>query len=120
MLSALTQILLFQLAGEVITRGLGLSVPGPVLGLVLFLGYLAMRRGPSPELQHTGQTLLQHLSLLFVPAGTGILLHLHTLEKEWVPIMVALLVSTFLAMGVTALTIQILTRKKAKQVEEQP
>lgn len=120
MLSALTQILLFQLAGEVITRGLGLSVPGPVLGLVLFLGYLGIRRGPSHELQHTGQTLLQHLSLLFVPAGTGILLHLHTLEKEWIPIMVALLISTFLAMGVTALVIQLMTRKKTNPVEEQP
>jgi len=36
MLSALTQLLIFQLAGEVVARGLALPIPGPVLGM-LFL-----------------------------------------------------------------------------------
>ena len=33
MLSALTQLLIFQLAGEVVARGLALPIPGPVLGI---------------------------------------------------------------------------------------
>lgn len=112
MLAALTQILLFQLAGEVITRGLGWPVPGPVLGLMLLFAFLLLRGGPSPGLQQTAQNLLQHMSLLFVPAGTGILLHLHTLKQEWLPLTISLIVSTFLAMAVTALLVQALSRKQ--------
>ncbi len=114
MLAALTQILLFQLTGEIISRGLGLPVPGPVLGLLLLFLFLLLRGGPSPELQQTAQQLLQHLSLLFVPAGTGILLHISTLEREWLPITVAMVVSTLLAMSVTALTIQFLARRQTR------
>ncbi|MDD3484004.1 CidA/LrgA family protein [Azovibrio restrictus] len=112
MLAAFTQILLFQLAGEVIARGLGLPVPGPVLGLLLLFGFLLWRGGPGPELQQAAQNLLQHLSLLFIPAGTGILLHIATLEREWLPISVAMVVSTVLAMAVTALLIQFLSPRQ--------
>jgi len=112
MLAAFTQILLFQLAGEVIARGLGLPVPGPVLGLLLLFAFLLWRGGPGPELQQAAQNLLQHLSLLFIPAGTGILLHIATLEREWLPISVAMVVSTVLAMAVTALLIQFLSPRQ--------
>ncbi len=112
MLAAFTQILLFQLAGEVIARGLGLPVPGPVLGLLLLFAFLLWRGGPGPELQQAAQNLLQHLSLLFIPAGTGILLHIATLEREWLPISVAMVVSTVLAMAVTALLIQYLSPRQ--------
>ena len=73
MLSALTQLLIFQLTGEIIARGLNLPVPGPVIGMLLLFLMLMLRGGPSSELRTTSQTLLQHLSLLFVPAGAGIM-----------------------------------------------
>lgn len=111
MLAAFTQIILFQLLGEVITRGLHWPMPGPVLGLLLMFAFLLMKGGPGQELQQTSQNLLQHLSLLFVPAGTGLLLHLHTLEKEWLPLTVALVGSTLLAMAVTALVLKLLAPK---------
>ena len=76
MLSALTQLLIFQLAGEVTARGFNLPVPGPVLGMLFLFIALMIKGGPGKELQGTSQTLLQHLSLLFVPAGTGVMLHL--------------------------------------------
>ena len=112
MLAALTQLLLFQLLGEVLTRVLALPVPGPVIGMVLLFGFLVLRRGPGRELQSTAQGLLQHLSLLFVPAGTGIILHLHRLREEWLAITVALLLSTFITLAVTALLLKLLTRHR--------
>jgi holin-like protein len=74
----------------------------------MLFAYLVMRRGPSEELKQTSATILQHLSLLFVPAGTGLMLHFHRLENEWLPITVALVASTFLAMGVTALVLKLM------------
>ena len=106
MLSAITQLLLFQLAGELLARGLELPVPGPVLGMVLLFAMLVLRGGVDGELQHTAQSLLQHLSLLFVPAGAGIMLHLQRIADEWLPIAVALFGSTFIGLAVTAFVIR--------------
>ena len=69
MLQALTLILICQLAGELVVRVAGLPVPGPVLGMLLLLGWLFLRDGISPEMERTTTALLDHLSLLFVPAG---------------------------------------------------
>lgn len=107
MIAALTQLLLFQLAGEVITRAMNLPVPGPVLGMLMLFIALALRGGPSGELQSTSQGLLQHLSLLFVPAGTGIMVHLHRVGDEWLPLLLSLLISTVATLMVTALVMKL-------------
>lgn len=108
MLAALTQLLLFQLAGEVLARALAIPVPGPVLGMLMLFVALLLRGGPSHELQTTSQNLLQHLSLLFVPAGAGIILHLHRIADEWPALLVSLLVSTILTLAITALVMRLL------------
>lgn len=113
MLSALTQLLLFQLAGEVIARGLALPVPGPVLGMLFLFVVLVIKGGPDKELQGTGLTLLQHLSLLFVPAGTGIMVHLHRVADEWLPLLLSLLISTLATLVVTALVMKLCQRTPA-------
>ena len=110
MIAALTQLLLFQLVGEVVARGFGLPIPGPVIGMALLFAFLALRGGPGEDLQKTTQGLLQHLSLLFVPAGTGVMLHLHRLQDEWLPILLSLLVSTAATLAVTALVMKAFMR----------
>jgi len=108
MIGALTKLLLFQLVGEVVARGFALPVPGPVIGMGLLFAALAFAGGPSVELRGTAQNLLQHLSLLFVPAGVGVMLHLQRMADEWLPLVVALVLSTFLAIGVTAFVLRVL------------
>lgn len=103
MLVYLTLIFCCQLIGELLVAALGLPVPGPVVGmLLLFVGLLV--RGSIPnELDGAASALLSHLSLLFVPAGVGIMLHARLLASELVPISVALVVSTLLTIAVTGL-----------------
>lgn len=113
MIAALTQLLVLQLVGEVIARGFNLPIPGPVIGMLLLFLALALRGGPPPDLQSTSQGLLQHLSLLFVPAGTGIILHLHRVADEWLPLLLSLLLSTLLTLAVTALVMRLCTRRAA-------
>ena len=113
MIAALTQLLIFQLIGEVIARGLDLPVPGPVIGMALLFAALSLRNGPAASLQTTAQTLLSHLSLLFVPAGVGIVVHLSRVADEWPALLAALVVSTFVSMAVTALAMKALARKPA-------
>jgi holin-like protein len=64
---------------------------------------------PSP-LRQTANGILQHLSLLFVPAGVGVMVHVNRLRGEWLPITVAIVVSTLLTIACTALVMQALLR----------
>ena len=50
--------------------------------------------------------------VLFVPAGVGVMLHVARVADEWLPIVVALAVSTVLAIAATALTFQWLARRQ--------
>lgn len=113
MLNALTLLLVFQLAGEVLVRLLALPVPGPVLGMALLFALLVRRGGPGDPLRDTATTLLQHLSLLFVPAGTGVLLHVDRVAAEWLPLAVALVASTLIGLAVTAVVLNALIRRDA-------
>lgn len=118
MIGALTLLLVFQLVGEVTARGLGLPVPGPVIGMGLLFIALILRKGPGEALRGTASNILQHLSLLFVPAGTGVMLHFRRLADEWVPLSVALLLSTFLSIAVSALLLNALARRPKQRGEQ--
>ena len=111
MLGAITLLLLCQLAGEILVRLTGLPVPGPVLGMVfLFLFLCAYRRVPGP-LERASGLLLDHLSLLFVPAGVGIVHFARRLESEWAAIALSLIGGTIIAICITAWTAQRLLPK---------
>ena len=109
-LHALALLLAFQLIGEAATYALALPVPGPVLGMTLLLGVLALRRDLLARLRPTTSTLLTHLSLLFVPAGVGVMVHGARLAAEGAAIVVAMVASTVLALAATALTVRALLR----------
>jgi holin-like protein len=115
MLQALATLLVFQTAGEVLTYALALPIPGPVLGMALLLAFLLVNESAVAALRPTCVELLKHLSLLFVPAGVGVMLHVARIASEWLPILVALLASTALAIVVTALVIQWTSRWLAQE-----
>ena len=110
MLGALAILLVCQLMGEALARALALPVPGPVLGTVLLLAGLAVRGSIPPALHETAQGLLRHLSLLFVPAGVGMMLHVARIRAEWLAIVTALLVSALLTLAVTAFVFRMVDR----------
>lgn len=111
MLNALTALILCQFLGEIIARGAGLPLPGPVLGLVILLGFLILRdRAPDPELGQTAGWLLRNFGLLFVPAGVGIVTQLDVLGANWLAVAVAIPVSTLLGLLVTGWVMQRLAR----------
>ncbi len=109
-LGFITVLLAYQLVGEVISKGLELPLPGPAVGMGLLFVTLLIK-GSLPEgLKKTSQGLLSHLSLLFVPAGVGVMMHMHLLANEWQAISVALVASTALTVLITAGVMIALTR----------
>jgi holin-like protein len=109
MLHAFLLLIVLQLAGEAVVRGADLPVPGPVVGMLLLLAGLALRArlaggAPPPEaFERTCDGLLRNLSLLFVPAGVGVVLLVPVLADEGPAIAAALLASTLVCVAVTAL-----------------
>lgn len=101
MIEALTLIFACQLAGEVTARVAGLPVPGPVLGLVALLVVLTARPALAARVRETALGMLSHLSLLFVPAGVGVMVHGGRLAGEWLPLGLAIAGSTILTLVVT-------------------
>ena len=105
MIEAVTLLLLAQLAGEAIVRALGLPVPGPVVGLVI-LAFILVARGTTKALSDTAHALLRNLSLLFVPAGVGIMRQADAIAGNWLALSLGLIVSTVATLAVTALVFQ--------------
>ena len=104
MLEALTLILVCQLIGEVAVLLARLPLPGPVLGMLLLLAWLFVRGGVPEAVGRAADTLLAHLSLLFVPAGVGVLVHWERVRDQWAAIAAALVLGTLVTLAVTALT----------------
>jgi holin-like protein len=96
-------LLVCQLLGEALILWTGLPFPGPVVGMVLLFTGLALRGGVPEGLDRVVDGLLSHLSLLFVPAGVGVMLHIAMLRDEWLAISVALALSTVLTIAATGL-----------------
>lgn len=113
MLRGLAVLLVFQLVGEVLAHLLSLPVPGPVVGMVLLLLALELGLPGQDGLRVASGGVLAFLSLLFVPAGVGIVQHLPRLAHEWPAVGAALLVSTTAALAVTGLVAARLLRPRA-------
>ncbi|MEO5343073.1 MAG: CidA/LrgA family protein [Gammaproteobacteria bacterium SHHR-1] len=109
-LHGITLLLVFQLVGEVLVHLARLPLPGPVLGMALLFVALILRRGLPTSLDGAASSLLGHLSLLFVPAGVGVMLHFDKLADDWLAIGLALLLGSLITLGLTALLMQWLLR----------
>ena len=105
-----TILLACQLAGEVIARLLGLPVPGPVLGMVILFVALAIRGHVPDDVGVVTGGLLQNLSLLFVPAGVGVMLHAGLLVENWLAVSAALMASVVITIAVTGLAMSWMKR----------
>ena len=108
-LQGLTWLLILQLCGEILTRLLNLPFPGPVVGMVLLwpaLGVPAIR----DAVTEAARFLLQHLSLLFVPVGVGVITHLDVLGHYGLRLALVIALSTWAGLIVSALVLRALLR----------
>jgi len=108
MLGALIWLLSFQWLGEVAVHALGLPFPGPVVGMALLFGALALGGGVPDDLRATGDGMLRHLTLLLVPATAGVIRHAERVGAEWLPIVLATVGGAAVTLTVTALTLRLL------------
>jgi len=111
MIAGLVEILLFQGLGELVSRFGVPLIPGPVIGLLLLLAWLALRgRVPDP-VDLVANALVRHLGLLFVPAAVGVVMYFPQLREHALALGTALVASVLLTIAVTALVLKALARE---------
>ncbi len=115
-LTGLAWLLACQSAGELLARLLHLRLPGPVIGMLLLM-VLLHRPAVRKTAGACADALLAHLSLLFVPVGVGVMTHLAILSQYGVRVAVALVLSTWIGLAVTALVLRRLLRSNATPTE---
>ncbi len=103
---------MFQALGELLSRFALPFIPGPVLGLVALLGFLAARGRVPVHIDTVGSSILQHLGLLFIPASVGVVLYLPLLQANAWAISTALVISVVTTVAVTAGLLKVLSPKE--------
>jgi holin-like protein len=111
-LKGLAWLLVLQACGEALAHALSVPFPGPVLGMILLLAALQFEFVRVP-VQTAAEFLLAHLSLLFVPVGVGVITHLDLVAQYGLRLLAVIVISTWVGLAVTALTLRALFGKTA-------
>lgn len=122
MLKSIFIIFLFQLIGESAQKYFELTVPGPVIGLILLLiSFILLKNNKNlfvnkvkNEISSTAIHISNYLSLLFVPIGVGVVMHLSYLEKNYIEVVGVIFFSTILTIGFTALVMEAINNRFKK------
>jgi putative effector of murein hydrolase LrgA (UPF0299 family) len=115
LLLAFAALLVFQCLGEGVVFLFGLPVPGPVAGMLLLLAALVAWPRLHEVVEAGANELLRHLSLLYVPAGVGVIAAAVSGRGQWLAIAASVVLSTLATMAVTGLVLQALTAGKAEE-----
>ena len=111
MLLAIAVLLALPVLGEAIVQGLGVPMPGALVGMLVLLGGLIGLGRVPRGLEAAAAPLLRHLMLFFIPAVAGVTLHAARVSREWLPFVAAGVVGAALALAVTALTLRWMLRR---------
>ena len=122
MLKSIFIIFLFQLIGESIQKYFELTIPGPVIGLILLLmSFILLKNNKNlfvnkvkNKISSTAIHISNYLSLLFVPIGVGVVMHLSYLEKNYIEVLGVIFFSTILTIGFTALVMEAINNRFKK------
>lgn len=104
-LRGMAWLLAMQSLGELLSRGLKLPFPGPVVGMLLLLLALRLPAVRVP-VAACANFLLSHLSLLFVPVGVGVMTHLGLLNQYGARMLAVIVLSTWIGLIVTVLVLR--------------
>jgi holin-like protein len=109
MLLAIFALLALQCVGDEIATVTSVPVPGMVIGMILLLAALGLRkwrlgdeRAVPVALERLANHLHSHLGLLFVPAGVGVTANIDVVKRDGLALIVVVIISTTITIIVTS------------------
>ena len=123
MLRSFFIILLYQLVGETIQKFFNIIIPGPVIGLVLLLvTFIFIKKFKDKKVLQikkdvikTGNIIVSHLSLLFIPIGVGVVMHISYLGENLFQVFAVIVIGTLLTVAFTAKIMELLNKVTLKK-----
>ena len=107
-------LLAFLGAGNAISLGLNLHVPGNVIGMILLTVCLLTKILDIKRVEPAADMLLSEIGLFFVPPGVAVMLYFDLIAKQWLPLLAGIMGSLLAVLWATALTARLLEKKEAK------
>lgn len=107
-------ILLILLVGDIVQKYFQLSIPSTVIGMIILLLLLLLRIVKIQWVDGISKILLDNLSLLFIPAGVGIINEFQIFKGHLLPIIAIIVITTIIVILVTGYTVQVLIGPKDK------
>ena len=91
----------FLAVGELIVALTGVPIPSSIIGMLLLTAALKARIINIHRVDRIADFLVRNLGFFFVPAGVGLMKCLDIIKGDWLPIVTATVVSTFIIIAVT-------------------
>ena len=98
--------------GELVVWLTGIPIPSSIIGMLLLAALLQMKAIKVEWVKGMSDCLISNMGFFFVPPGVALMLYLDVIKAEFVPIVVATVVSTVLVLIVTGWTHQGFKRLK--------
>lgn len=117
-LGELSIVLSILLVSQGIQIFFNLSIPATIIGMVILIFMLSIKIVKLKWVENITDLLLENLSILFIPAGVGIMNELHLLSGNVIPVVFILLVTTIIVIVTTGYTVQYLINLKRKNNNE--
>ncbi|MDE6164336.1 MAG: CidA/LrgA family protein [Muribaculaceae bacterium] len=111
----------FLAMGEFVVYCTGIPVPSSIIGMLLLTAALKLRIVRLFWVDKVSDFLVKNLGFFFVPAGVGLMRCLGLLSEQWLPIVAASVISTFLIIATTGWVHQMVRRTLSShnQIKEQ-
>jgi holin-like protein len=113
MLRSLFIIFFYQLLGEAIQKFFDINIPGPVIGLILLLltfiffsKKFTQSKKIIKEISAISHQIINYLSLLFVPIGVGVVMHINYLGDNLFTIFSIIIIGTLATLVFTAIVME--------------
>ena len=113
MLKSLFIIFFYQLLGEAIQKFFEINIPGPVIGLILLLltfiffsKKFTQSKKIIKEISTISHQIINYLSLLFVPIGVGVVMHINYLGDNLFTIFSIIIIGTLHILVFTAFVME--------------
>ena len=119
LLRGLTWLVLIQLLGTALNHLFVPVLPGPIIGLLLLLGFFMVLGQVGEPLSLAASSLLRYLPLLLVPPAVGVMVYAADIAADFWAIVGALVLSLLLSMAFVGVLMQRLL-KRHSHPEERP
>ena len=111
-------IILVSCIGELLNHFIPLPIPASIYGLIIMLALLMTKTIRLDAVKETAEFLINIMSVMFIPAGVGLITYWAQLKNMLLSTIIIIIVSSILVMVITGKTSDFMIQRKGTNVNE--